>query len=739
MPLPYSIGSSGPEIEYWHAWFTRQYPSYAPAVDGVYGEEDAAAVREMQTRLGLPPTGVFDADTASHTRYVSPVPGMKPIMFTVEGHCSDMFKGPAAATAAQLEAEGVCHHQPVGYNNAAIPFDNASGVQELAKLVGSPFMPNMVPFPAGTPWALSVYSQGGIVGSDFYFDFLAPGKPLAWRTPDLRGVLSYANPCRQTGSIAQWACSWIDRTDTHGLDPARRFGLPGFPAQPECWVEVYRKDDIFAENGDDTSSQMKAAVYQAVARGEFFDPCSLAAKLSRMFDQPVETVFGIVRAIMKGIVFLHEKGEPHYSYAACHTIGGLNWMRERLTRDASQPQPVPPPPATTIKSIPAGTPSTVLAARVVAAATAPDGLVSGLTEDEQRELLDLARQIAKYPRDSRSPLRHLDEHGVDTIAGLEWSTDANIHVLLIERLAVKYGDPQAIQRLQEIASADTGKYPERRADAELAQRILAKVDATQIPAGLAGPLYLQRGAKGPMVRVLQARLNRDYPAYSDLEVDGEFEAETEGVVKEFQRRSGLAIDGTVGPTILTLLKLPDSANDTSWAALIAEVADGVDSASAEVSTAASTPAASIPGTRPDDYARIIIDEGRRRGVTPEGIKIALATALVESGLVMYANERDPESLKFPYQKLSKDYDSVGLFQQRPQWWGTVADRMDPRRSAGMFYAALAKFNYQSDEYEPGWYAQQVQRSAIPDAYQKRYREACKLYESLAGANSAVIV
>ncbi|GAB3475241.1 peptidoglycan hydrolase-like protein with peptidoglycan-binding domain [Amycolatopsis cihanbeyliensis] len=57
---------------------------------------------------------------------------------------------------------------------------------------------------------------------------------------------------------------------------------------------------------------------------------------------------------------------------------------------------------------------------------------------------------------------------------------------------------------------------------------------------------LKRGSRGQPVRDLQAFLNRVYPAYSQLVVDGIFGPATERVVKEFQRRSGIAVDGIVG-------------------------------------------------------------------------------------------------------------------------------------------------------------------------------------------------
>ncbi|WP_155929969.1 peptidoglycan-binding domain-containing protein [Mycolicibacterium sp. CBMA 234] len=340
MPLPYEIGAHGTEIEYWQAWFQRMYHAYAPTKDGVYGDGDVAAVNEMQRRLGLPQTGVFDDTTAQAAHYDPPPPNLLPIMFTVEGHLSNMFSGPVADTATALESEGICHHQPIGYDNGALPFDNDSGVNELARLVGTAQMDNGVPFPEGTPWSLGIYSQGAIVGSYFYFRYLQPGQPLAWRTPDLKGVLAYANPCRQTDSIASWAEPWVSATGTHGLDPNQRFGLPGFPAKPDNWVDVYRGGDIFAENGDDQASAVRAAVYEAVMNDWTSDPFSLAGQIAATFHAPFQEVLAVIEAIISGAVFLASNPNPHY--APFELTGGEDWMRGRLTTGAvPAPQFVP--------------------------------------------------------------------------------------------------------------------------------------------------------------------------------------------------------------------------------------------------------------------------------------------------------------------------------------------------------------------------------------------------------------
>ncbi|AWB84773.1 phage tail tape measure protein [Corynebacterium liangguodongii] len=135
----------------------------------------------------------------------------------------------------------------------------------------------------------------------------------------------------------------------------------------------------------------------------------------------------------------------------------------------------------------------------------------------------------------------------------------------------------------------------------------------------------------------------------------------------------------------------------------------------------------IGGTSGNRYADEIIKEGRRRGISDRGVQIALATALVESGLKMYANPQDPESMQLPHDAVGYDHDSVGLFQQRNNGaWGTTADRMDPARSAGMFYDVLDDADY--NQGDPGAHAQRVQRSAFPGRYAEKMGEAQQLLE-----------
>ena len=136
------------------------------------------------------------------------------------------------------------------------------------------------------------------------------------------------------------------------------------------------------------------------------------------------------------------------------------------------------------------------------------------------------------------------------------------------------------------------------------------------------------------------------------------------------------------------------------------------------------------------YARAIVAEGQRQGITERGLIIALATVLVECNLTMYANAKVPESLKLPHDKVGSDGKSVGLFQQQvvwgngAWWWGDAATCMDPTSSARLFFDRLRKLDYNGRN-TPGSYAQAVQGSAYPDRYDQRMADAIALFSLVA--------
>lgn len=144
------------------------------------------------------------------------------------------------------------------------------------------------------------------------------------------------------------------------------------------------------------------------------------------------------------------------------------------------------------------------------------------------------------------------------------------------------------------------------------------------------------------------------------------------------------------------------------------------------------PEGSIAGfnTEQIQNARTIVAVGKQSGVPAYGWVIALATAMQESTL---------RNLDYG------DRDSVGLFQQRPvSGWGSVADIMNPVKSAQAFYGVAAHTGNTGLLDIPGWRkmqvtaaAQAVQRSAFPLAYAQHEDEARALVAALAdGVSSA---
>ena len=110
-----------------------------------------------------------------------------------------------------------------------------------------------------------------------------------------------------------------------------------------------------------------------------------------------------------------------------------------------------------------------------------EGIFMALTEAEQRELLDLARQEAGYRRVSRSPMRRLGEGPTETIAGFQWNMDGSVHLLLVELLA-SLGHPPTLSLLAEVAHADPASYPDRQEDRKIAQAILNKLQMGEVAA-----------------------------------------------------------------------------------------------------------------------------------------------------------------------------------------------------------------------------------------------------------------
>ncbi|WP_277454616.1 hypothetical protein [Janibacter sp. DB-40] len=125
-----------------------------------------------------------------------------------------------------------------------------------------------------------------------------------------------------------------------------------------------------------------------------------------------------------------------------------------------------------------------------------------------------------------------------------------------------------------------------------------------------------------------------------------------------------------------------------------------------------------------NHASTIVLLGVERGLPARAGSIAVATAIQESKL---------RNLTYG------DRDSVGLFQQRPsQGWGTVDELQDPVYATNAFYDELTRID--------GWegmriteIAQEVQRSAYPEAYADHEHEGRTIASVLTGHSPTGLV
>jgi hypothetical protein len=125
----------------------------------------------------------------------------------------------------------------------------------------------------------------------------------------------------------------------------------------------------------------------------------------------------------------------------------------------------------------------------------------------------------------------------------------------------------------------------------------------------------------------------------------------------------------------------------------------------------------------------VVEAGRELNLPKRAYLVAIVTTLQESQLRNLANPNVPESMNHPNEGAGQDYDSLGLFQQRPsQGWGDIDQLMDPKGSARAFYARLVTVAGW-EQMSIGDAAQAVQRSAFPGAYAKHQSRAQQILDT----------
>ncbi|MFV8232314.1 hypothetical protein [Mycolicibacterium fortuitum] len=341
-------GDRSPEIVKIKALLKRKFtPARNTLDDGdLFTPELTAEVRRIQgiySAEGKPGAphyipGVVNVEFKYDVGLLKRPDPVLPIVFTQEGHQSNMFFGPCASTAGQLEQQGVCRWKPIGdWNTSALPFDKSgvdAWVRQLSRheIEGPPVDPNnpngpkvMWPFPPGTPWGGIGFSRGAKDFCDFMTQYVIPvNAPLHYRLADFRRGLAFGNPRRGKDAICAWA---IDPPDpgTSGIMQDRLFDAVALGIG-DRWAENANDDDMFAEVGDDAAGKDQTAIAKIITENSWTGgPLSLFSRVLALFGNPVGEGFAAVKAAFDAIMFLAANPNPHYSTFA--TPGDAEWMR----------------------------------------------------------------------------------------------------------------------------------------------------------------------------------------------------------------------------------------------------------------------------------------------------------------------------------------------------------------------------------------------------------------------------
>jgi hypothetical protein len=319
------LGSHGPLVSRWTQVMLKRFKSYALGVDGLplrndgyFGFDEQKVQKEYERRTFQAQDGIVsDHDLGA-------LGLAQPIIFTVEGHASNMWFGPTASTASALQQQQVAYWQPIGFDVNALPFNNKSGVQELTRLVGATAMDNGQPFPPGTPWGIMGFSQGAMIVSDFMMQQVLSGD-LTWRLKDFRRGLCFGNPRRETNKECAWAQNPV-KPGTEGImGKGGLFITTGTPIESK-WAEHANHGDMFAENAEDPEGQDKTAIAKIVTENSWAGgQAALLARVLKLLGNPVGESLPAIMAAVSAIMFLAANPNPHYSTVA--DAGDIAWMR----------------------------------------------------------------------------------------------------------------------------------------------------------------------------------------------------------------------------------------------------------------------------------------------------------------------------------------------------------------------------------------------------------------------------
>lgn len=315
------VGSNDPVVLKWQQTMLRRFASYAKAADGgplradgYFGKDDLAVHREWQRRTHRAETFMVSDEELALLGVVQRPTG-KPVLITAQGTGVDMWTGPPADTARELERRKLCTWQPLGnWPAATFPMwpSITQGVAEGEK---------QIRFWAGDRgqdiW-LAGYSQGAIVTSLLWKYSLAPGGPLADLRHKVTKAVTWGNPMREAGRFRGDGADWDARPDTGGAMVDRLENTPSW------WVDFAHKADLYTDCEMDDEGEYKRAICKIVMGNQWWaGQDNIFEQIGELFAHPFVEVVAMAKAIWDaGLFFAHGTG-PHVDYSVGPAIDYL--------------------------------------------------------------------------------------------------------------------------------------------------------------------------------------------------------------------------------------------------------------------------------------------------------------------------------------------------------------------------------------------------------------------------------
>lgn len=270
MSLPYKLGSTGTEITAWQQWFNRAYSSYAPPVDGYYGNADRDATRIYQSKVGLPVTGVWDTATAARAGFPKNIktPERRPIwIYTAPGSGGNWNEGPSFAVGEFCKDVLKINHQPLGFpkggylglmgGDPAYSYNDVIGFM-AAELERQILACPDIDDPRFEIW-LSGYSQTADGMRRAAAKLFGDGGRFSHLRSRVNGLLLFGDPSRQPGPVKRGPGFDVD------YNPPG-WGIARYDSEPWldrlCW-SITTNGDFYACTDDEIRPLFYAEIVKA--------------------------------------------------------------------------------------------------------------------------------------------------------------------------------------------------------------------------------------------------------------------------------------------------------------------------------------------------------------------------------------------------------------------------------------------------------------------------------------------